>query len=127
MNAGRKILIALAAVIVLSLFFWLMDVTDPIGDGSIDSGRMTPQKHLMARPVFFVEVFYSSIPRNVGEKVADHLQACYRIHKNHYDRDSLSPQLVALLQVEMASTKEEALAVALMKAVGKNTTVTRIL
>ncbi len=41
MSTERKIVIALATVFVLTLFFWLMDITDPVGDGSIDSGRIT--------------------------------------------------------------------------------------
>ncbi len=81
----------------------------------------------MARPTFFIEVFYSPVPKKAGEKVDHRLQACYNVHKDHYNRDALSPQLVALLQVEMVRTKQEAIAVALMKVAGKNTTVTRII
>jgi hypothetical protein len=38
----RKLWLVMIAVFVLILALWSLEATDPTGDGSIDSGRMTP-------------------------------------------------------------------------------------
>ncbi len=38
----RRLREVLLGMIVLVLFFWAMDVTDPTGDGMIDTGRIDP-------------------------------------------------------------------------------------
>ncbi len=38
----RKLWLAMIGIFVVILAIWALNATDPTGDGSIDTGRMTP-------------------------------------------------------------------------------------